>query len=77
MDIFLTILFIVFISLGVILPILMCFQESKRRKISFLSAILLCIFLSPVFGYFIIISRPLRNSEVFEEAEKTEVKSEM
>lgn len=44
----------------VVLVFLMCFQESKKRKISLPVALLLCLFLSPIIGYFIIVSRPLR-----------------
>ncbi len=39
----------------------MCLQESKKRKINFISALFICILLTPFFGYFIISGRPLRN----------------
>lgn len=41
---------------------MMCRQESKKRKIHFIIALVLCFLLTPLIGYFIIISRPLRNS---------------
>ena len=44
-----------------VLTILMCWHESKARKINFLLAILLCIVVTPLFGYFIISSMALRN----------------
>ena len=44
-----------------VLAILMCLQESKKRKINFWLALLICILVSPVFGYFIISSFGLRN----------------
>jgi hypothetical protein len=43
-----------------VLSILMCWQESKHRKISFIAALLICIVTTPFVGYFIINSRPLR-----------------
>jgi hypothetical protein len=49
---------VVAIILG--LTVLMCLQESKRRKISFLSALLICILLTPLIGYFIVSNKPLR-----------------
>lgn len=43
-----------------VLAILMCLQESRRRKISFPLALLACIVATPLAGYLIIVSRPLR-----------------
>ncbi len=43
------------------LTFLMCWQESKKRKIHFIVAVMVCILITPLFGYFFIISRPLRN----------------
>ncbi len=40
----------------------MCFQESKRRKINFTTALIICLLTSPLLGYFYITSRPLRIS---------------
>ena len=37
----------------------MCIQESKKRKINFFLALVI----SPLFGYFIILNRPLRNNK--------------
>ena len=48
------------IALGV-LTILMSWQESKKRKVHFLAALLICIITSPLIGYFILLSFPLRN----------------
>ncbi len=53
-------IYFIFIVLFV-LTLLMCRQESKKRKISFLSAILICIFTTPFLGLGIIMNRPLRN----------------
>lgn len=52
---------IVIISGVILLVILMCWQESRKRKISFVGAFLICLFTSPFLGYFIISGRPLRN----------------
>lgn len=50
------------VSLFIILiTILMCKQESERRKVNFFVAILICVIISPLFGYFIITSFKLRN----------------
>lgn len=57
-NIFFLILGIVFL----VLTILMCIQESKKRKIHFLVALLICIVLSPLLGYFIISSFALRET---------------
>ncbi len=51
----------IFIGVALALTILMCLQESKKRKINFLVALLLCIILTPLIGYLIISGRPLRN----------------
>lgn len=52
---------IVFIIILSLLVLLMCYQESKKRKINFFIAILICILVSPLFGYFIISNFKLRN----------------
>lgn len=52
---------IILILIFLAFTILMCWQESKRRKIHFLIALLLCLLFTPVIGYFLISSRPLRN----------------
>ena len=41
-------------TIGYILAFLMCWQESKRRKIHFIIAIVICILITPLFGYIII-----------------------
>jgi hypothetical protein len=41
----------------------MSWQESKKRKIHFLLALLLCVVLTPIFGYLVISNRPLRISK--------------
>jgi hypothetical protein len=51
---------ILFASLLILIIILMCWQESKRREINFFLALLLCILLTPIIAYFVIIHRPLR-----------------
>ena len=52
----------ILIIVGSILTLLMCWQESKRRKISFIGALAFCLFISPLFGYFVIVGMfPLRN----------------
>ena len=43
------------------LTILMCLQESRRRKVNFFFALLLCILITPFFAYFFIGLQPLRN----------------
>jgi len=45
------------------LVILMCWQESKKRRIAFVTALLLCFLLTPLIAYFIISSRPLRHAK--------------
>jgi hypothetical protein len=49
------------ISIVLGLTVLMCFQESKKRKIEFISSLVFCVVLTPLIGYFIITSRSLRN----------------
>ena len=44
-----------------ILTVLMCRQESAKRKISFSVALLYCRVLTPILGYIIILHRPLRH----------------
>lgn len=44
------------------LTILMCWQESRKRNISFITALVLCLLLTPVIGYIIISMRPRRNA---------------
>ncbi len=45
----------------IIVTILMCKQESEKRKLNFFFAILICVITTPLFGYFIITSFKLRN----------------
>lgn len=45
-----------------ILTVMMCLQESKKHKIGFAPALILCILLTPLFGYFVILSRPIRSA---------------
>lgn len=50
------------IGLGfLVLTILMCRQESQKKKINFWLALLICFAVTPIFGYFIVSSFPLRN----------------
>lgn len=44
-----------------VLAVLMCLQERKKRKVNFWIALFICILLTPVLGYFIISSFALRN----------------
>jgi glucan phosphoethanolaminetransferase (alkaline phosphatase superfamily) len=44
----------------IVITILMCKQESKRRKVNFFVAILICILITPLFGFFVISSFKLR-----------------
>lgn len=55
------ILFILVITAVVLLTFFMCLQESKRRKIHFITAIIICILTTPLLGYLIISSIGLRN----------------
>jgi hypothetical protein len=55
-------IFYIFLAVLMTLTILMCLQESKKRKIGFIPALALCIVLTPLFGYFVILSRPLRSA---------------
>jgi len=43
------------------LTVLMCIQESKRRKIHFVLALAICIVATPLFGYIAISTFALRN----------------
>lgn len=55
---------IVFVIVGIIflfLTVMMCYQESRRRKVSFIAALAICIVLSPIIGYFILYTFPVRN----------------
>jgi hypothetical protein len=45
----------------VVVAILMCWQESKNRKINFFLAVLLCIIITPFFAYFLFDFFPTRN----------------
>lgn len=47
---------IIFFSVLFLLTILMCWQESRNRKINFFVALGICFLTSPLFGYLIIIS---------------------
>ena len=45
-----------------VITILMCLQESRKRKINFWLALAICFLVSPILGYFILTNRPLRNA---------------
>ncbi|MEO6668845.1 MAG: hypothetical protein ABIN36_05185 [Ferruginibacter sp.] len=49
-------------TIGYLLALLMCWQESKNRKINFILAICVCIIITPLFGYLFISSFPKRNA---------------
>ena len=53
-------LFILTVGLFIFFMIGMCYQESRKRKISFISALLFCVITTPLIGYAIITARPLR-----------------
>lgn len=55
------VIIIILISIFSLLTVLMCLQESKKRSIRFIEAFLICLAISPFFGYFIISSIKLRN----------------
>lgn len=50
------------IAIPLLLVILMCLHESKKRKINFFVALLLCLLTTPLIGYFIVTNRPLRQT---------------
>ncbi len=43
-----------------VFTVLMCYQESKRRKINFFGAFAICVVTTPLIGYFIVGAFPLR-----------------
>jgi hypothetical protein len=45
----------------VVFSVVLCFQESKLRKIKLVSALLLLFFLPPPIGYYLIINKPVRS----------------
>jgi hypothetical protein len=52
------------ISICVIFIIILigfCYQQSKKREINFVVALLLCVFLTPIIAYYIMHLLPLRN----------------
>lgn len=49
------------VTFFIIITILMCLQESKKRKINVFVALLICCLATPIFGYFIVSSFALRN----------------
>jgi hypothetical protein len=53
--------FLVFVFIAIALTLLMCLQESKRRRINFFFALLICIVATPLLGYFLISMFGLRN----------------
>jgi 4-amino-4-deoxy-L-arabinose transferase-like glycosyltransferase len=54
-------IFYILAPIAIVLTLLMCWQESKKRKIHFVIAIILCVFITPFFAYFIISTQGLRN----------------
>jgi 4-amino-4-deoxy-L-arabinose transferase-like glycosyltransferase len=47
--------------IAIILTLMMCWQESKKRKIHFVIALLLSCVITPLFAYIFITSIELRN----------------
>lgn len=62
-DAFLSFIPLFFIFSLLLLTILMCWQESRKRKINFFVAMLICFATSPLLGYFIISGFPLKGSK--------------
>jgi 4-amino-4-deoxy-L-arabinose transferase-like glycosyltransferase len=54
-------IFYILAPIGIALTLLMCLEESRKRKIHFVFALILCLIITPFFAYFIISSKPLRN----------------
>ncbi|MDR6564242.1 biotin transporter BioY [Arcicella sp. BE140] len=54
-------LLLIFPIAYLIITILMCKQESENRKINFFVALLICLVMTPIMGYFIISNFALRN----------------
>ena len=52
----------IFLVIYIVLALLMCYQESQKRKISFVVALAMCLVLTPFIGYVIILNRPLRSA---------------
>lgn len=52
----------VFIAIFLVLAVLMCYQESKRRQINFYIALLLSLVFTTIISYIIILNRPLREA---------------
>ena len=60
-----------FIAIFLVLAVLMCYQESKRRQINFYVALLLSLVLTPIISYIIILNRPLREARACENCGNT------
>lgn len=58
-----TIVAIIFLSIYSLIAIMMCHQESQKRKINFYLALLICVVATPLFGYYIISGMALRNPQ--------------
>jgi 4-amino-4-deoxy-L-arabinose transferase-like glycosyltransferase len=54
-------IFYILAPIAIVLTLLMCWQESKSRKIHVVVAVILCLLITPFFAYFLISSQPLRN----------------
>lgn len=50
-----------FILIGISLVLLMCYEQSKKRKINFFVALVICIITTPLIGYVIISTFKTRN----------------
>lgn len=44
-----------------VLTVLMCVQESKKRKLNLFFAFILCVLITPLFAYFVFLLLPERN----------------
>jgi len=52
----------ILVLLGIFLTVMMCRQESQQREISFIYALALCLLITPPLAFFVITSKPLRNT---------------
>jgi hypothetical protein len=47
-------------AIYILLSLMMCIQESRRKRINFYLALLLCIFITPFFAYLVMGMLPAR-----------------
>lgn len=61
MTFLIPLIILIFVIAYIVIILLMCKQESGYRKINFFVAVLICVIITPFFGYFVISNFPLRN----------------